>query len=123
MVLEQQSVEGLSAEQLRELASRLLTDVRHKQAVIDKLTHENALLKRLKFAAQSERYSAEQRACWTKRWTLTCRRSATRSRRWHPLQPPRLQSNNPNASRYRPTCHAARSATSPNPPPVAVDAR
>jgi transposase len=62
MVLEQQSVEGLSAEQLRELASRLLTDVRHKQAVIDKLTHENALLKRLKFAAQSERYSAEQRS-------------------------------------------------------------
>lgn len=62
MVLEQQSVEGLSAEQLRELASRLLTDVRHKQAVIDKLTHENALLKRLKFAAQSERYSAEQKS-------------------------------------------------------------
>jgi transposase len=44
MVVEQQSLsEGLSAEQLRELTSRLLTDVRHKQAVIDKLTHENAL--------------------------------------------------------------------------------
>ena len=62
MVLEQQSVSDLSAEQLRALATRLLTDVRHKQAVIDKLTHENALLKRLKFAAQSERYSAEQRS-------------------------------------------------------------
>lgn len=62
MELEQQSVESLSAEKLRELASRLLTDVRHKQAVIDKLTHENALLKRLKFAAQSERYSAEQKS-------------------------------------------------------------
>ena len=62
MVLEQQSVSELSAEQLRALATRLLTDVRHKQAVIDKLTHENALLKRLKFAAQSERYSAEQRS-------------------------------------------------------------
>ncbi len=62
MELEQQTVESLSAEQLRELASRLLTDVRHKQAVIDKLTHENALLKRLKFATQSERYSAEQRS-------------------------------------------------------------
>ncbi len=62
MVLEQQSVSDLSAEQLRELASRLLTDVRHKQALIDKLTHENAVLKRLKFAAQSERYSAEQRS-------------------------------------------------------------
>ena len=52
----------ISAEQLRELASRLLTDVRHKQAFINKLTHENAVLKRLKFAAQSERYSAEQRS-------------------------------------------------------------
>jgi transposase len=62
MVLEQQSVEELGAEQLRALANRLLTDVRHKQAVIDKLTHENALLKRMKFAAQSERYSAEQRS-------------------------------------------------------------
>jgi hypothetical protein len=62
MVLEQQSVESLSADQLRELASRLLTDVRHKQAVIDKLTHENALLKRMKFAAQYERSSAEQRS-------------------------------------------------------------
>ena len=33
-----------------------------KQALIDKLTHENALLKRLKFAAQSERFSAEQKS-------------------------------------------------------------
>ncbi len=28
----------------------------HKQATIDKLTHEMAVLKRLKFAARSERY-------------------------------------------------------------------
>ena len=62
MELKQQTVEDLSAQQLRELATRLLTDVRHKQAVIDKLTHENAVLKRLKFAAQSERYSAEQKS-------------------------------------------------------------
>jgi len=33
-----------------------------KQAQIDKLTHENALLKRMKFAAQSERFSAEQKS-------------------------------------------------------------
>ena len=62
MVVEQQSLTELSAEQLRELTGRLLVEVRHKQALIDKLTHENALLKRLKFAAQSERYSAEQRS-------------------------------------------------------------
>jgi transposase len=33
-----------------------------KQAQIDKLTHENALLKRMKFAAKSERFSAEQKS-------------------------------------------------------------
>ncbi|MDU7588867.1 MAG: IS66 family transposase, partial [Acidovorax sp.] len=32
------------------------------RAQIDKLTHENALLKRMKFAAQSERFSAEQKS-------------------------------------------------------------
>ena len=30
--------------------------------IIDKLTHENVLLKRIKFAVQSERYSAEQKS-------------------------------------------------------------
>ena len=51
----------LDANQLRELVERLRAEVLHKQAVIDKLTHENAVLKRLKFAAQSERFNAEQR--------------------------------------------------------------
>ena len=63
MELEQpSSLSDLSAQQLRELTGRLLVEVRHKQALIDKLTHENALLKRLKFATQSERYGAEQRS-------------------------------------------------------------
>lgn len=75
-MVEQHSLSELSAEQLREVVEVLLktaaardeqvarqsTEIRHKQALIDKLTHENALLKRLKFAAQSERYSAEQRS-------------------------------------------------------------
>ena len=37
-------------------------EVVFKQALIDKLTHENAILKRMKFAAQSERFSAEQKS-------------------------------------------------------------
>jgi transposase len=37
-------------------------EVVFKQALIDKLTHENALLKRMKFAAQSERFNAEQKS-------------------------------------------------------------
>ena len=37
-------------------------EVVFKQAVIDKLTHENAILKRLKFAAQSEAFNPEQKS-------------------------------------------------------------
>ena len=61
MVLEQQSLENLSAEQLREMAARLFTELRHSKTLNEKLTYENALLKRMKFAAQSERFSPEQR--------------------------------------------------------------
>src|SRR5437868_2657816 len=61
MVVPQQSLDNLSAEQLRDMATRLLTELRHSQALNEKLTHENALLKRMKFAAQSERFNPEQR--------------------------------------------------------------
>jgi len=57
MVVEPQSLEHMSAEQLREMAARLLVQVRHQSALLDKLTHENALLKRMKFAAQSQEQS------------------------------------------------------------------
>jgi transposase len=50
----------LNADELRQLASRLLEEVRGKQVLIDKLTHEMAILKRLKFAASSEAYTGEQ---------------------------------------------------------------
>jgi transposase len=52
----------MSADELRDVVQSLLKTVSFKQATIDKLTHENAYLKRLKFAAQSERFSAEQRS-------------------------------------------------------------
>ncbi|MES2948213.1 MAG: transposase [Pseudomonadota bacterium] len=69
-------MQDLSAQQLREMISSLVetvtanqeliarnqTEITHKQALIDKLTHENAILKRLKFAASCERFSAEQRS-------------------------------------------------------------
>ena len=62
MVVDPQSLESLSAEQLRELTARLMVQVRHQSALLDKLTHENALLKRMKFAAQSERFNPEQKS-------------------------------------------------------------
>jgi len=62
MLMQPQSLDDLSAEQLREMTTRLLTELRHSQAINAKLAHENALLKRMKFAAQSERFNAEQRS-------------------------------------------------------------
>lgn len=59
----------LDAQQLRELVRSLMMDVSRqsaeivfKQAAIDKLTHEMAVLKRLKFAARSESFNAEQKS-------------------------------------------------------------
>jgi transposase len=55
-------LDTLEPEQLREQLRASRAEVAFKQAVIDKLTHENAVLKRLKFAAKSEAYSAEQKS-------------------------------------------------------------
>lgn len=55
-------LDALDAPQLRELAKRLLGEMRIKQVMIDKLTHEMATLKRLKFAAQSEAFHAGQKS-------------------------------------------------------------
>jgi transposase len=70
-----------SCARLLRSAQQALTaqQIAFKQAVIDKLTHEMAMLKRLKFAAKSEAFSAEQRACWTRRWTPTWRAWPPRS--------------------------------------------
>ena len=76
MVVAPESLSKLSAEELREVVNELLQTVANKdadlvrldaqitfkQAVIDKITHEMAVLKRLKFAAQSEHFNAEQRS-------------------------------------------------------------
>lgn len=55
-------LDTLDAQQLRDRLRATRAEVAFKQALIDKLTHENAILKRLKFAAQSEKYTAEQRS-------------------------------------------------------------
>ena len=62
MVIAPEKLPHMSADELREVVQSLFKTLTFKQATIDKLTHENALLKRLKFAAQSERFSAEQRS-------------------------------------------------------------
>jgi transposase len=56
---EQVDRQGLD-EGARALVQRLLADLKHKQAQIDKLAYEMALLKRLKFAAKTEALNADQ---------------------------------------------------------------
>jgi transposase/uncharacterized protein YbaR (Trm112 family) len=62
MVISPEQLPHMSADELRDVVQSLLKTVTFKQATIDKLTHENAMLKRLKFAAQSERFNAGQRS-------------------------------------------------------------
>ena len=59
----------LDAPQLREMVRSLMgtvvakdREIAFKQAMIDKITHEMAVLKRLKFAARSEAFNAEQKS-------------------------------------------------------------
>lgn len=61
--------DSLSAEQLRsallsmrQAAAAKDEELAFKQSMIDKFTHENALFKRMKFAAQCERYGPEQKS-------------------------------------------------------------
>jgi transposase len=62
-VVAEENLDDLDASQLREIVVRLQAEVLHKQTLVDKLTHENAVLKHLKFAAQSERFAATSAAC------------------------------------------------------------
>lgn len=57
-----EDLDALDTQQLRDALRAARAEAAFKQAVIEKLTHENALLKRLKFAAQSERFNAEQKS-------------------------------------------------------------
>jgi transposase len=63
------NLDTLSPDQLRDAVRELLAEVASKsaeiafkQATIDKLAHEMAVLKRLKFAAKSEAFNAEQQS-------------------------------------------------------------
>ena len=62
MVIDEQILGEMDAAQLRELTHRLIGQLRHQSALLDKLTYEMALLKRLKFAAKTEAFHADQRS-------------------------------------------------------------
>ena len=57
-----EDLDALTASQLRQTVQQLMTALRHKTALVDKLTHEMAVLRRLKFAARAEAFSGEQKS-------------------------------------------------------------
>jgi transposase len=61
-VIAADNLDALDETQLRQTVQRLRVELHHKSALVDKLTHENATLKRLKFAAKSEAYNADQKS-------------------------------------------------------------
>jgi transposase len=68
-VIDAAQLNQLDAPQLREMVHSLMStvvakdrEIAFKQATIDKITHEMAVLKRLKFAARSEAFNAEQKS-------------------------------------------------------------
>jgi transposase len=68
-VIDMAQLHQLDAPQLREMVRSLMgtlvardREIAFKQATIDKITHEMAVLKRLKFAARSEAFNAEQKS-------------------------------------------------------------
>jgi transposase len=68
-VIDTTQLHQLDAPQLREMVRSLMgtvvakdREIAFKQATIEKITHEMAVLKRLKFAARSEAFNAEQKS-------------------------------------------------------------
>lgn len=55
-------IDTLDPQELRERLRKADAQLAFQKSIIDKLTHENAVLKRLKFAAKSEAYNAEQKS-------------------------------------------------------------
>jgi transposase len=125
MVVEPQSLQSLSAEELRELTTRLMTQLRHQSALLDKLTHENALLKRMKFAAQSERFNPEQKSLLEDEIEADLAAVATEIDALQEAQAPAKveEKKVPSARRCQQTYRVARSATSPSPPCASAAAR
>jgi len=61
MLASSAEIDRLSEAQLREFTTALVKELKSKQALIDRLTHEMAIIKRLRFAAKSEHFNAQQK--------------------------------------------------------------
>ena len=107
----------LDADELRQLASRLMEEMRGKQALIAKLTHEMAILKRLKFAASSEAYSGEQQRMLFEILDTDIEALTAEIEYLAPTKPAEDDvRSSPRAHHCRPRCHARKYATIRIPP-------
>ena len=108
----------LDAPQLREMVRSLMgavvardREIAFKQATIDKITHEMAVLKRLKFAARSEAFNAEQKSLLEE--TIDADLAALQAEldTVRPDDQSNGEKKQPKRRRCRRTCRAARSTT------------
>ena len=116
------SIESLTEPQVRLLAARLITEVRHKQATIEKLTHEMAVLKRLKFAAKSEAFTGEQKSLLEEAIDADLEALSRELEREQPTPSRAAPKEQPKRQPRRPIFPAARSATSRTPRSAAAAA-
>ena len=100
-----QHLDSLNAEQLRALAKALIDQAasrkellagKDRQAKIDQLTHEMAVLKRWKFGRSGERLDPPQRSS-TRSSMRTSPLSKWNSRAWHPRPEPSPRRASPDA--------------------------
>jgi hypothetical protein len=136
-VIDAAQLNELDAQQLREVVRSLMSDmaskdaeierrdreIAFKQALIDKINHEMAVLKRLKFAARSEHFNAEQKSLLEE--TIDADLAALQAELDKVLPTPRTGARRrlPSARSCRRTCRVARSTTSPRTPPAAAARR
>jgi transposase len=62
MIIANNDITQINEQELRAFTQRLLQQLRYREVQLEKLAFENATLKRLKFAAKSEKFSSEQRS-------------------------------------------------------------
>ncbi len=55
-------LQSMDEAQMRQMLQHLMSELKHKQTLLDKLSYEMAILMRLKFAAKTEALNADQRS-------------------------------------------------------------
>jgi transposase len=123
--LNHQRLDGLDADQLRQLVGQLLEcsgrdahEIGWRDAKLDKLTFEIAQFKRLQYGKKSEQLNAAQRALFDEAVDGDIAATLEQIAQLQASLPPRptSRSKHPGALRWRPACRAWNATTSPTTP-------